>query len=332
MTDTFRNDRPSVERSKSLLKRIPDPTYLSLLFLLGIPGVLVPSLEWMTQFFLFGLFALWPMLRGFLPSRGSDEEPTDWIQMGTQSKAPFLVSMLYVQVNLLLQAKGLLQLLGHVPILVRHRLNLPTPETFDQQAEYTLPVEGEWTVVNGGPTREDSHSWGILTQRYAYDFVMTDDAGKSYEGDGDSPEDFYCYGEPIVAPAEGVVVESSDGHRDYHRTGGWLDPLQRDPRGNWVTIEHADGEYSVFAHLQEDSVQVSEGEKVTRGQQIGRCGHSGNSTEPHLHFHVQDRRNFFLGMGLPVYFDGVTTRDADGETTTHEHAYLERGQRVERAN
>ncbi|WP_158057005.1 M23 family metallopeptidase [Halorussus halophilus] len=332
MTDTLRNDQPSVEQSDSLLRRLPDPTYLSLLFLLGIPGVFVPSLEWMQQFFLFGLFALWPVVRGFLPSPGSDENPTDWIQMGTQSGVRPLVSMVYIQFNPFVQAKGLLQLLGHVPILFRHRFRLPNPERFDQRVEYTLPVEGEWTVVNGGPTRDDSHSWGILTQRYAYDLVMTDEAGKSYEGDGDSPEEYYCFGEPVVAPADGVVVEASDGHRDYHRAGGWLDPRQRDLRGNWVTIEHADDEYSDLAHLREDSVEVSEGQRVERGQRIGRCGNSGNSTEPHLHFHVQDRPNFFLGMGLPVYFGDVRTSGRDGQETTHEHVYLERGQCVERAN
>ncbi|WP_327050698.1 M23 family metallopeptidase [Halomicrococcus gelatinilyticus] len=320
-------EQPTVERAGGLRSRLPDPTYLALLFFLGVPGTLVPSLEWMETFYLFGLFGFVPMLRGFLPSPGSDESPTDWIRMGTRSRLRPLVSTAYIQLNPFLQLKGLSQLAGHVPVLLRYRFRLPNAERYDQQVDYRLPVEGEWTVVNGGPTREHSHSWGMLAQRYACDLVVTDD-GRSFEGDGERPEDYHCYGEPVVAPADGVVVAASDGHRDYHRAGGWLDPLQRDLRGNYLTIEHADGEYSVLAHLQEGSLAVSAGDRVERGDVVARCGHSGNSTEPHLHFQVQDHPSFFRAMSLPVYFADLRIRDADGETTTHERAYVREGQRV----
>ncbi len=324
------DDRPVTEQPSGLLDRLPDPSSLGLLFFLGVPGLLFPSLEWMTRFFLFGFFWFWPLLRGFVGPSGDDENPTDWIRMGTASKVPLLVSIVYQQFNPFVQAKGLAQIGGHVPMLLRYRFRLPSPDRFEQRGRYRLPFEGEWTVVGGGPTRRESHSWGVLTQRYAYDFVVTDEEGRTYRGDGDDPEDYYCYGEPLIAPADGVVVAASDGHRDYHRAGGWLDPVQRDVRGNWVTIEHADGEYSVFAHLQEGSVRVVAGDVVERGERIARCGHSGNSTEPHLHFHVQDRPSFYLGMGLPIYFDDVRETSLDGETTTHERAYVRKGTRVER--
>ena len=320
-------EQPSVERSSGLRSRLPAPTYLALLLFLGIPGTLVPSLEWMERFYVFGLFGLWPMLKAFLPSPGSDESPTDWLRMGTRSKLRPLVSMAYIQLNPFVQLKGLYQLAGHVPVLLRYRFRLPDVERYDQQVDYRLPVTGEWAVVNGGPTREHSHSWGMLAQRYAYDLVVTDD-GRSFEGDGERPEDYHCFGEPVVAPADGVVVAASDGHRDYHRAGGWLDPRQRDFRGNYLTIEHADGEYSVLAHLREGSLAVSTGDRVERGDVVARCGHSGNSTEPHLHFQVQDHSSFFRAMSLPVHFADLRIRDADGETTTHERAYVREGQRV----
>jgi hypothetical protein len=251
--------------------------------------------------------------------------------------------------------QGVLQFAGHVPILLRYRGRLPNPDRFEQEVSYRLPFgdgasrdgtsdetggttadDGTWTVVNGSPTREHSHSWSILTQRYAYDFVITDEEGRTHVGDGSSPEQYYCYGEPILAPADGVVVATHDGHRDGPRAGGWLDLRQRNILGNWVTVEHADGEYSVLAHLQCGSVAVAEGDDVKRGQQVGRCGHSGNSTEPHLHFHVQDRPNFYLGMGLPIRFDGVrtTTENAaeGGQNVNDEGAvegtYVSAGQRV----
>ena len=97
--------------------------------------------------------------------------------MGTQSRRRPLISILYLQLNPFLQLKGLFQLAGHIPVLLRYRFRLPDPDRFEQQVAYRLPVEGEWTVVNGGITPDTSHSWEIFSQRYAYDFVITDDEG-----------------------------------------------------------------------------------------------------------------------------------------------------------
>jgi hypothetical protein len=319
------------ESQSRLWHRLPDPTQLALLGFLSVPGYLFDSFEPLRPFVLCFLFSLWPLVAGLLPSAdGEHADPTEWVESGTRSRTPFYVSIAYQQLNPFVQLKGIGQLLGHVPILTRYRGRLPTPDRYEQTTSFRLPFDGEWTVVNGSFDREHSHSWGILTQRYAYDFVVTDEEGRTHTGDGSSPEDYYCYGEPILAPAAGVVVEASDDHRDHHRAGGWLDPTQRDVRGNWVTIEHEGGEHSVLAHLQCGSVAVTEGDPVERGQQVGRCGHSGNSTEPHLHFHVQDHPTFYLGMGLPVWFDDVTTRPGpSGPKSRHDRAALTAGQLVE---
>lgn len=158
--------------------------------------------------------------------------------------------------------------------------------------------------------------------------MKVDDEGRTYEGEGDEPTAFYAFGEPVLAPADGIVVAASDGHRDYHRTDGWLDPRQRDLRGNYVVVEHDGGEYSLLAHLQQGSVAVTPGDRVDRGQQVGRCGHSGNSTEPHLHFQVQDHPNWLRAASLPVQFADVTTRFPDEEPVHHDRAYVHAGQLV----
>ena len=321
-----------VERSNGVLSWLPNPTLLSVLFFLGIPGSLIDSLSWMEEFYLFGLFALWPMLGTVLPWPDSDRNPTDWVTMGTRSRLYPLVSMVYLQFNPFLQLKGLLQIAGHVPVLLCYRFQLPNPDRFTQQVDYRLPVEGEWTVVSGGPIRERSHSWGFLAQRYAYDLVVTDEEGRTHEGEGNRPVDYHCYGEPVIAPANGVVVDVDNGHRDYRRAGGWLDPCQRDPRGNYLTIEHTNSEYSLLAHLQEGSLQVTEGDRVERGERVAQCGHSGNSTEPHLHFQIQDHPSFFRAMGLPIHFSDLRLREPDGETTTRERVYIHEGQRVASSN
>lgn len=352
---TDSGDGGESNRRSGLLEKVPDPTNLFLLGFVSIPGYLFPSLRPLRRFALFFLFGMWPFVRGYLPSLGGDEaDPTDWIATGGKSYTRRArLSLILLQINPFVFVQGVLQFVGHVPILLRHRGRLPNPSRFEQSGSYWLPfgsaairdgssddggaavTDGKtWTVIGGGPTRERSHSWSILTQRYAYDFVITDGDGNTHTGDGSRPEQYFCFGEPILAPADGVVVAAHDGHRDGPRAGGWLDLRQHNILGNWITIEHADGEYSVLAHLQCGSVEVAPGDRVERGQQIGRCGHSGNSTEPHLHFHVQDRQNFYLGMGLPIRFDGVVARDGgktdkrDDSDGTPTRQYITAGQRV----
>jgi hypothetical protein len=118
-------------------------------------------------------------------------------------------------------------------------------------------------------------------------------------------EHHYCYDEPIVAPADGVVVDAYDTDTELYRGGGISHPLKRTIFGNYVTIQHAPEEYSTSAHLVPGSVAVEPGDAVERGQEIGRCGHSGNSSEPHLHFQLQDGPVLETAMSLPVAFTGA---------------------------
>ena len=321
----------------AIRRRLPNPTMLSMLGLLSLPSYLSPVFGPLRPFVWFFLLGLWPfvgllgsMLRGGGDTDPAEQaDPTDWIDMGGRgAHVRAVVSMLLVQFQPVVFVTGIAQLLGHVPILLRHRGRLPSPDSHDGEVDYRLPFDGEWTVVNGSPDCAHSHSWGILTQRYAHDFVITDAEGRTHTDDRGGPDQYYCFGEPIAAPADGVVVDSRNSHRDYHRTTGWLDPFQWSVLGNYVLIKHADEEYSLSAHLQKGSVTVAVGEAVDRGQQIGACGNSGNTTEPHLHFHVQDRSNFFLGAGLPVEFGLVMTSHPRTTETYHDRSYIHSGQRV----
>lgn len=326
---------PRWERLDRALRRVPDPTFLSLLGFLGLPALLFDRFEQYEDFMLFFLFGLWPLVKGLASGVTPDEgvEPTDWIDSGGRATtARAYAAMLLIGFQPVVLVTGLLQLAGHVPILLRYRGRLPNPDRYDNAVDYRLPFDGTWTVVNGSPDRRYSHSWGILTQRYAHDFVITDESGRTHEGERSGPEGHYCFGEPVVAPADGEVVAASDGHRDYHRTDGWVDPLQRDLRGNYVTIRHASGEYSVLAHLQRGSVAVSKGDRVERGERVGRCGNSGNTTEPHLHFHVQDSPKFLLGMGLPVRFVDVVTRTPESDPVRRDRGFVHAGQLVSNAD
>jgi len=105
----------------------------------------------------------------------------------------------------------------------------------------------------------------------------------------------------VLAPADGVVTEVVSGVRDNQP--GSMNPYSA--VGNAILIEHRQGEVSLLAHLKQGSIRVKAGEHVTRGQVLALCGNSGNSSEPHLHYHVQNSAVMQDGLGIPVYFDGV---------------------------
>lgn len=197
-----------------------------------------------------------------------------------------------------------------------------------------LPCTGRWLVVNGGVHPETSHSWGVMNQRYAYDLVMTDEQGCTHRHEGKQNTDYYAFGQPIVALADGVVVRCRNDVRDGTKLQSksiWL----RSIFGNYVMIEHAPGVVSVTGHLQRGSVAVAAGQVVRGGELIGKCGNSGNSTEPHIHFQLQDSRYVFCGIGLPILFsDVLVSTTADPERPAHHlpRGYLTKDHYVENAD
>lgn len=110
------------------------------------------------------------------------------------------------------------------------------------------------------------------------------------------------------APGTGRVVAVHDGVADNRPRAG---TNTRQPAGNSIVIDLGRGEYAVLAHFQKGSVRVAKGDKLTSGQVLGLTGHSGNSSEPHIHFHVQDSPEFDPGgpTGVPVEFESY---EADG--------------------
>ncbi|MFQ6004128.1 MAG: M23 family metallopeptidase [Woeseia sp.] len=161
-----------------------------------------------------------------------------------------------------------------------------------------LPFGGEWFVFWGGRTVEQNYHAAVRNQRFAYDFLVVRN-GRSYSGDGKKNEQYYCWDQPILSPASGTIVTVVSRLPD--NPPGVMDP--ENPAGNHVIIDLGNSEFALLAHLQRDSVSVMEGEDVRPGQQIGLCGNSGITSEPHLHFHIQDSRKFGEGDGKPVFFN-----------------------------
>jgi len=149
---------------------------------------------------------------------------------------------------------------------------------------------------------------GISTNmsRYAYDFVLVDERGAMHKGDGEKNEDWFCFGTPVYAPADGVVVSAGSGDvadSNYHPD---MDAVLKNVLmigGNYVVIDHENGEFSFLAHMKQGSVKLKKGDRVKAGQQIGQVGRSGDAIFPHLHYQLQS--DSYLGEGLPSYFRGL---------------------------
>ena len=248
--------------------------------------------------------------------------------------------LIFLKAPIYTTVQSLYQLLGDLFVKTVNSGKMPTQGNYKQKGKYILPFTGKWTVYNGGIDDNLRHG-GSVSQVYAYDFIIMDDEGKSFSGKPTDLHSYYCYAKNVVAPADGMVVKVRKKSGDTYVDGvnAYCDSV--DIRGNYITIKHHDGEYSVSAHLMPNSITVKVGDKVKQGEVIAKCGNSGNSSEPHLHFQFQSGKSFFLSVGLPIGFSGVSTQDkvnyklVDTRTTDNnvqvigDKTYIGRGLEVE---
>lgn len=139
----------------------------------------------------------------------------------------------------------------------------------------------------------------FTAQRFAIDWEQLDDRGRIYVGDPKGPASYVIYGQPVYAVAEASVVTAVDGLPDTPPGALPVNMPLEQADGNHVVLDLRDGRYALYAHLKPGSVQVHKGMRVRRGQVLGMVGTSGNSSEPHLHFHVTDGPSPLASNGVP---------------------------------
>ncbi|MBS0001053.1 MAG: urea transporter [Cyclobacteriaceae bacterium] len=185
-----------------------------------------------------------------------------------------------------------------------------------------LPVYGKWFVSQGYD--------GSITHRgdwkEAIDLVIKDAEGKTYEKAGILPEHYYCYDKPVVAPADGEVIDILNSVDD-NRIG------EVDLKNNWgnsLVIRHDAHLYSQISHLKLDSFKVKIGDRVKKGDILGRCGNSGRSPEPHIHFQVQSTP--IIGSKTLEYPLSHFISEKNGSLTYHDFDYPLEGSLVQNVN
>lgn len=143
----------------------------------------------------------------------------------------------------------------------------------------SIPVFGDWSI-------SQAHD-GAHTHRGewkdAWDFVIVDEKQNQFKNEGKLHEDYYCFGKPVIAPADGEIeqiVEDIEDNLigDSNLNQNW---------GNTVVIKHGYQLYTQLSHLKKGSIKVKKGDMVKLGDILALCGNSGRSPEPHLHFQIQ---------------------------------------------
>ena len=196
------------------------------------------------------------------------------------------------------------------------------------KTEFRFPMSGQWFSAVG-PTPHTAHRWA-LPEEFAFDIVGLGDGTRSYSGSGTAFEDYHAYGADILAAADGrVVAVKADVAEDPttlrqpgetveaygERVGAYQMQLVASDinsiAGNYIAIDHGNGEFSFYAHLKPGSITVKIGDVVKSGQAMAQLGSSGNSTEPHLHFQVCDRPEPLACAGIPVNFTNIELPYAD---------------------
>lgn len=175
------------------------------------------------------------------------------------------------------------------------------PETDNVFTETVMdfPFDNTWYVFWGGTNSLINYHYEYENQRYAYDFVLMNEK-TTYEGDPSLNESYYAFGEEYLAPADGIVVKVVNHVKDNLPVGQMN---EEQPLGNYIILNHGNKEYSYLAHFKYQSIVVNEGDKVNQGDILGLVGNSGNSSEPHIHFHVADSPDLRTSKSINITFD-----------------------------
>ena len=170
--------------------------------------------------------------------------------------------------------------------------------------DLAFPLTEGYIGQGGNSELINYHHSDPTSQQYALDICKLNSWGM--RANGFFPDDlnkYAIYGDTIFSPCDGKIVRAKDGLNN-------LPPGERDnlnPAGNHIILEYQNN-LILMAHMLKNSLMVSTGDIVKKGQPIARVGNSGRTTNPHLHIHAiagTDTSKIITGgNGIPIYFDG----------------------------
>lgn len=195
---------------------------------------------------------------------------------------------------------------------------------YESKGQYVFPLKGDLRIAF--VPFSYVHHRASQAQEFAFDVVGANQDGAEFtEISVPGPKtlsDYSIWGREIYAIGEGTVVETGDAFPEdlmsdpeKFNAPGYVSNVIIDligkigfvnaVAGNYIIIDHHNGEFSAYCHLKEGSLKVKTGDRVEKGRAIARVGNTGNSSAPHLHFQLMDSRDFLTANGLPVMFENA---------------------------
>ncbi len=169
-----------------------------------------------------------------------------------------------------------------------------------------LPVQGIWSVYQGfGGKHTHQKEW-----HYSVDLFKLD-SQRSYKNDGSKVTDYHCFGQPVLAPVYGIIVDFCSHHKD--NVPGEVDVVNN--WGNYIIIQLDTNGFLVLAHLQQHSIKINKYDRVVPGQELALCGNSGRSPQPHLHMSIHSNMNL-ASQTLPFHFTHAIVIKGQSQTYT----------------
>jgi hypothetical protein len=207
---------------------------------------------------------------------------------------------------------------------------VPVALTFyEVKGKYIFPLKGNFHMAN--LAANILHHRNASSQEFAFDVIGANAGGAESFTDSSIPNpaklsDFAIWGRDVLAVGDGTVVDVADRFPEERmsdpakvNTPGYTHSLllelvdrigpANSLAGNYITIDHGNGEFGMYCHLKEGSLRVRTGQRVAKGEVIAQVGNTGNSSEPHLHFQLMDSKDFFTANGLPVMFENIPSED-----------------------
>jgi hypothetical protein len=218
-----------------------------------------------------------------------------------------------------------------VPRTLRHRLifspkaagaarpsdatldDFPIPVSQDPAPALSPPFNGGIWLAGDGPVNNSNHRRSIFAidghiyspERFAIDWIKVGSNGDSRHDGAAKNENWWGWGEPVLAVAEGDITEVVDEFPDNNPRvlpSVTLDNIA----GNHVILRITQNRFVTYAHLQRGSIKVRPGDHVHPGDVLALLGNSGNTTGAHLHLQVTDRNSVLQSEGVPFTFVDFT--------------------------
>lgn len=199
---------------------------------------------------------------------------------------------------------------------MKSKFTISTLASISNQQQIVLgpPLKsGPWVAVYD-PIWERGHRRVMYTVnniqripgRFAIDFINVDTLGNYSVGDSDSIKNWFGYGLDVLAVADGIVRTTRDDFSESLTVSQHPHYTKEQATGNFISIDLGNNNIAFYEHLKPGSIKVKPGQRVKSGDVIASLGFTGQSTGPHLHFHVANSNSPLEAEGIPFVFRNFT--------------------------